>query len=150
MTIFTLRTFPLSAANRPKQLDKRERSCRNELLIFQGQVVIENFSLGVRLGYAFGGGPEVPNGSAFLPVHAAGRVGYWFGSEPFGRTGLRPFVFLTGGMAQIDTRVLVTVYEGDDAYVNDQRTKLHAWRKAGSAFVGGGVGTSFLPDDSAT
>ncbi|MFP6683404.1 MAG: hypothetical protein VB934_01775 [Polyangiaceae bacterium] len=113
------------------------------LMLGYDRSLFENFSLGVRLGYAFGGGPEVPNGSAFLPVHAAGRVGYWFGSEPFGRTGLRPFVFLTGGMAQIDTRVLVTVYEGDDAYVNDQRTKLHAWRKAGSAFVGGGVGTSF-------
>lgn len=113
------------------------------LMLGYDRSLFENFSLGVRLGYAFGGGPKVPNGSAFLPVHAAGRVGYWFGSEPFGRTGFRPFVFLTGGMAQIDTRVLVTVYEGEDAYLNDQQTKLHAWRKAGSAFVGGGVGTSF-------
>ncbi len=113
------------------------------LMIGYDRSLFENFSVGVRLGYAFGGGPEVPGGSAFLPVHAAGRVGYWFGSQPFARSGFRPFVFLSGGMAQMDSRVLVTVYEGEDAFVNDQRTKLHAWRKAGSGFVAGGAGASY-------
>jgi hypothetical protein len=111
------------------------------------RTLFENFSLGVRIGYAFGGGPQAPNSSAFLPVHAAGRVGYWFGREPFARAGFRPFVFVGGGMAQIDTHVIVTVYENEQDYASDTRTKLHAWRKAGSAFISGGLGTSYMLND---
>lgn len=54
---------------------------------------------GVRAGYAFGGGPRTRDGAEFFPVHLEGRLSYWFGSG-----GLRPYLFLGGGIAQVDAR----------------------------------------------
>ena len=71
---------------------------------------------GVRLGYAlFGGPPAIDAGTggtiSFLPVHAEGRLTFWLGSGGLSRKPLRPYVFLGGGLAQVDAKVPVTVYD---------------------------------------
>jgi len=81
-----------------------------------------NITGGVRLGYAFGGGPPAitgfdpttgqPTGKInFLPFHAEGRITYWIGRGALGKKGVRPYVFAGGGMAQVDAKVQVTVYD---------------------------------------
>lgn len=108
---------------------------------------IGSFTLGARVGFAFGGGPQAPGGKAFVPIHAEGRLSYWFGSNPFERTGLRPFLTLSGGVAQVDSRTAVIVYETESDFVADRRLELEAWKKTGLAFVsaGGGVMLAILP-----
>jgi len=89
-----------------------------------------NITAGVRLGYAFGGGPpagkvnepetmadatdpgygiETQPGTSFLPIHAEARLTYWFGRGALGKKGLRPYVTAGGGMAQVDAKVPVTL-----------------------------------------
>ena len=48
----------------------------------------------------------------FLPVHAEGRAGYWFGDQPFdGDTVVRPNLFVVGGLGQVITPIETTVLE---------------------------------------
>lgn len=89
-----------------------------------------NITAGLRLGYAFGGGPPagkeveptfpqdelepglgdvVVPGTPFLPFHVEARLSYWFGRGALGKKGLRPYVHAGGGMAQVDARVPVTL-----------------------------------------
>jgi hypothetical protein len=117
-----------------------------------------NFQVGVRLGFAFLGGPKPEGGNAFLPFHGEVRGSYWFGQNPFAKVGLRPFVFLGVGMAQVDSKVQIPVTE-DPALCNGPRCevfsnnvpvqqnptnqKLDAWHKAGQQFVGLGGGVMY-------
>ena len=101
---------------------------------------IGSFTFGARLGFAFGGGPKAEEGRSFLPLHAEARVAYWFGHHPFARSGPKPYLVLSGGLAQVDARVSVVAYETEQAYRDDQRTTFDAWRKSGTGFVVGGVG----------
>lgn len=124
----------------------------------------KNFMVGVRLGFAFNGGPKPDGGNAFLPFHGELRLAYWIGSNPFARAGLRPFVFLGGGMAQVDTKVDVSVRESEQCSTypgalcpvyagsevvqyNPQGQTVSAWHKAGQQFVGlgGGAMYAFTP-----
>jgi hypothetical protein len=129
-----------------------------------------NIMAGLRAGYAFGGGPpavthfadpEVVGDSnktiAFLPIHAELRLSYWIGQGALGKKGLRPYVFVGGGMAQVDAKVSVTVYdcsmkvgqEGKDCAAGAPNViqtslpqkKVDAWKKLGQGFAaaGGGV-----------
>ncbi len=113
------------------------------LYVSYDRLLGKNVTAGVRLGYAFGGGPKVPDRNAFLPLHAEARFAYWFGSDPFAKKGLRPFVALAGGLAEVQGKVLVTVYENQAAYDADERTKLAAWKRAGTGFAALGAGTFF-------
>jgi hypothetical protein len=113
------------------------------ILVGYDRIVGANIGLGVRVGYAFGGGPQAPDGAAFLPIHAEGRLTYFFGQRPLANKGLRPFVHLSGGMAQVDAKVLVTVYDNDQNFAADKRTDLAAWRKTGLPFVALGGGLMF-------
>lgn len=99
-----------------------------------------SFTLGARVGYAFRGGPTTPGLRAFFPAHIELRAAYWFGSDPFARTGVRPYLVVAGGVAQVDGSVDVTIYKNAQDYAADTRTHLDAWRKAGLGFVGGGAG----------
>jgi hypothetical protein len=92
-----------------------------------------NLSLGLRLGYAFGGRP--PSEDKFFPFHAELRASYWFGSAPFESSGLRPFVTLSGGLAEVDGRVPVEYYNPAG-----QKGELIAYRKTGKGFAGLGFG----------
>jgi hypothetical protein len=101
----------------------------------------DNLTAGVRLGYAFRGGPtKKPDGKAFLPLHFELRASYWFGSKPLGKKGLRPYVVAAGGIAEVDASVLVIV---DDPTSDTGTYKLAAWRKTGQSFVAGGAGAVF-------
>jgi hypothetical protein len=99
-----------------------------------------NFTLGARLGVAFRGGPQTPGFNPFLPVHAEGRAAYWFGHDPFARTGLRPYLVVAGGVAQVDASVQVKLYKTADDYAANNVDHYDAWRKTGLGFVGGGAG----------
>jgi hypothetical protein len=129
-----------------------------------------NIAVGVRVGYAFGGGPDaitgydandVPTGKiAFLPFHAEGRLTYWIGQGALGKKGVRPYIFVGGGMAQVDAKVPVTVADckgSSDAGCRDgspavnpaslPQIKIDAWKKLGQGFaaLGGGMVYAFTP-----
>jgi hypothetical protein len=90
--------------------------------------VTANITLGARVGYAIGGGPAAgqavsgegadpvayeddtySGGTPFLPFHAEARGAYWFGKNAMGKKGLRPYIALGGGMAQVDAKVGVNI-----------------------------------------
>ncbi len=102
------------------------------LLLSFDRAFSPNITLGVRVGFAFGGGPPAgkgpddqgrprdpndPNraplpptdGTSFLPFHAELRLAYWFGKGALGKKGLHPYVHLGGGVAQVDGKVKVTL-----------------------------------------
>jgi hypothetical protein len=105
----------------------------------------DNVTAGVRLGYAFRGGPQKPatavsdEGKPFFPFHLELRGAYWLGTRPFEDKGLRPYVVAAAGIAQVDASVVVTVYEAGQA----DALKLAAWRKTGQMFVAAGVGAVY-------
>jgi len=148
-----------------------------------------NITLGARIGLALGGGPPAgkgpddqgrprgadmnplpaSDGTSFLPFHAELRLAYWFGKGALAKKGLRPYVHVGGGIAQVDAKVKVTVADcpydttatysiddyndctrGDKSVANAQRNvtqtyQVDAWRKMGQGFVtiGGGVMYAF-------
>ena len=105
----------------------------SRILIGFDRLLSSNLSLGLRLGYAFGGRPA--SDSKFWPFHAELRANYWFGGAPFESSGLRPYVSLSGGLSEVDARVSVEYYEPGGA----KRT-LDAWRKTGKGFAGLALG----------
>jgi hypothetical protein len=140
------------------------------ILLSYDRAFTPNIMAGLRAGYAFGGGPpavthfadpEVAGDTnktiAFLPFHAELRLSYWFGQGALGKKGLRPYVFVGGGMAQVDSKVSITVsdcsmrvgQEGRDCAAGaptvDQKAlpqkRVDAWKKLGQGFAaaGGGV-----------
>lgn len=134
------------------------------------RLIASTFLLGLRAGYALNGGPAVPSSSGekkFFPFHAELRATYFIGKDSLTKTGVRPFVFVSGGAAQVDAKVAgVPVSNDCDANTADQpRTcvtsaqnnptdnpnglpvkkpagiTVDAWRKMGTSFVaiGGGM-----------
>ncbi|HMJ57284.1 MAG TPA: tetratricopeptide repeat protein [Polyangiaceae bacterium] len=103
-----------------------------------------HIGLGARVGYAFGGGPTAPEGKAFFPAHLEARISYWLGKNPFASTSVRPYLVLSGGVAQFDSKVKVQVYERnpDNPRQVDQY-EVVAWKKAGTSFVQAGGGVLF-------
>jgi hypothetical protein len=104
-------------------------------------------SLGVRLGWALlGEGPTPRNGTAFVPLSVSARVTHWFGADPFARSGLRPFAFLTGGYAMTDVEAATRVREDPTAISyqggNDLEQDIDLWKRSGDAFIGGGAGSA--------
>jgi len=103
-----------------------------------------NFLVGARAGYAFNGGPQAPDGAAFLPFHGEVRGTYYFGSSPLSKKGLRLYVHISGGLAQVDARVRVPLYAQAPAdYDNNKLSQLAAWKKAGTGFIGAGVAVMY-------
>jgi len=105
----------------------------SQILIGFDRLLGSNLSLGLRLGYAFGGRP--PGESKFWPFHAELRANYWFGTAPFESSGLRPYVSLSGGLAEVDGKVPVEYYDSSGT-----KRSLDAWRKTGKGFAGLGFG----------
>jgi hypothetical protein len=81
------------------------------LLASYERIVVGNLGAEAKLGFAFNGGPKTPQGQAFLPVHAEVRGKYWFGKSVFSKKGLRPYVHLGGGLAQVDVKLPTTVVD---------------------------------------
>jgi hypothetical protein len=132
------------------------------------RVLAQNFTIGGRAGFAFNGAGD--GGASFLPLHLEARGGYWFGKSPFETKGARPFVFVSGGIAQIDTKVGVEVLEdgvacgaadpsntespctrpsGGDR-IEPRKQTLHAYKQAGLGFAGAGVGVAYAPVENLT
>lgn len=139
----------------------------SRILLGYDFALLENVRLGARVGFALNGGPQlkttepVPftdaNGApgvqnrqvskpAFLPLHAEARAGYWFGSAT---SVVRPHVTLSGGLAQVDAKVLTTILEPrrqnevdcpQGSSPNCLKTQVEAWRATGTGFGAGGVG----------
>lgn len=130
-----------------------------------------NITVGLRLGYAISGGPPAgkyveyerqgaeantygevtAEGTPFLPFHMEARAAYWFGQEPLGKRGLRPYLHAGGGLAQVDARVVAKVR--DDFRVGpptpDTETgEIDAWKKLGRGFlmIGGGAAYAISPN----
>jgi hypothetical protein len=119
-------------------------------------------SLGIRLGFAIGGSPTPDNLPAnaqgalpFLPVHAEGRVTYHIlNNSMMEDKKFRPFVFLAGGLAQVNAGVPVTVCDTNTVGVagnacstggasEPSPLNLKAYQITGRNFFGFGAGTTF-------
>jgi len=111
------------------------------ILLGYDRVVQAHVTAGVRLGYAvFGSGPQRPGGAAFMPVHAEARLAYWFGKNVFSRKGLRPYVVLGAGLAEVDASQGIDVLQNA---TTTTRTPVDAWTKTGNGFGALGLGAMF-------
>jgi hypothetical protein len=110
------------------------------LLLGYDRLLTDNISAGARLGYAIGGGPAEPEGANFLPFHAEVRGNYWFGTQPFERQGIRSFVNLAAGLAQVDSSVTAQVIDQQVGTTNIQRSRVTVWKKTGTIFGALGIG----------
>lgn len=136
------------------------------LLLSLDYALTANLTAGLRVGYAFGGGPPagkyvqyerqgentnrygrvVEEGTDFLPFHFELRAAYFFGQEPLNELGLHPYVHVGGGAAQVDARAVAKVR--DDFKVgpptpDDEIGEIDAWKKLGQGFVTIGGGASY-------
>jgi len=80
-------------------------------LLSYDRALTTNFTLGVRAGYAIGGGPVPRGGASFLPIHAEVRGSYWVGANALAKTGFRPYLHVGAGMAQVDAKIEVTLVD---------------------------------------
>lgn len=130
------------------------RPATTRLLIGYDRVVYPHISVGVRLGYAFGGGPAEPGGSGFVPFHAELRGTYWF--APTQLANIRPFAMLGGGLAQVDSSVSTEVVDQGpqgqipvDENGQPQASRVTVWKKTGTTFAELGGGAMYpLSEDS--
>ena len=111
------------------------------VLVGYDRALLPNVTAGGRLGYAFNGGPQRPNASAFDPLHLEVRGAYWFGHDPLARSGFRFFALVAGGLAEVDGSIGVDVYASQQAYSAGKSQSYVAWKKTGTGFaaVGGGA-----------
>lgn len=132
------------------------------------RVITKNIAIGLRGGFAIGGGPAAGANKdvKFLPIHGELRGSYWFGREPFSKVGLRPYIHVGGGVAQVDAKLPVTVRDcgtiagqpvdpASQIYKNCTRNQaqgdpleLDAYKKLGQSFVtiGGGALYALSPN----
>src|SRR5580658_106996 len=113
------------------------------VLVGYDRVLGRQLMVGGRLGYAFNGGPQRPGAASFLPVHAEGRVSFWFGHDPLSRAGFRSFALVAGGVAEVDAGVQVDVYASTQAYAMGQSQNYVAWKKTGLGFAAEGLGAMY-------
>jgi len=116
----------------------------SRILLNYDRAFTPNITAGARVGFALGGGPP-NNGTKFTPFHLEARVKYWFGMKPLGRK-LRPFVHLGGGLAEVDSKIKMTVRDCGTNCTGKvparlPEVQLDAWKKYGLEFaaIGGGV-----------
>ncbi|WP_441288229.1 hypothetical protein ACSRUE_40570 [Sorangium sp. KYC3313] len=126
------------------------------------RLVLDNLTVGGRVGFAAGGTTE--GGASFLPLHLEARAQYFLGARPFEQLGARPFVLAAAGVAQVDAEVDVEVLEdatacgadladrtspctrpGASGRVEARRQTLTATRQAGQGFASVGAGVAYAP-----
>jgi hypothetical protein len=128
------------------------------------RLVGDHLTLGARVGFAFNGARG--DGASFVPFHGEARVAYWPTTRPFSEAGVRPFVFVSGGYAQIDTKVSIEVLEdgvackaldpadtsspctratGKDGAIQPRKQTLSAFKQTGLGFASIGGGVQFSP-----
>ena len=100
-----------------------------------------NVTVGGRGGFALEGAPE-----GFLPVHAEGRVTYWFGRDAL--TGsVRPHAFAGAGVAEVGAPVEVAVHSRNLSTDEVTSQSVQAWGGFGFLFLAGGGGLSLALAD---
>lgn len=132
------------------------------------RLILDNIMAGARVGFAFR--TASAEGANFLPVHLEARGAFYIGKKPFERLGARPFVFVSGGLAQIDSGVGIQVLEDatacgapiaanpesqctivtDPAYGKVEKPRvqnLTAIKQAGQGFVSLGGGLQYALTD---
>jgi hypothetical protein len=125
------------------------RLATTRLLLGYDRVLFPAIAVGVRVGYAFGGGPSEPNGAAFVPIHAELRGTYWFAGIQPGK--LRPYALLGGGLAQVDSSVTTQVVDrcaggGQDPPCTVGQialSRVTVWKKTGTTFASLGAGALY-------
>ncbi len=105
-------------------------------------------TLGVRLGWAFGGSPSPENvtkniqpANSFLAFHGEARATYHFLGF-FEDKKFRPYAFIGGGLAQVNASVPVDVCD-TTAGAACKLVKVDAYQITGLNFIGFGAGTTF-------
>jgi hypothetical protein len=107
------------------------------VLVGFDRLLTPNISVGLRLGSIFRGKAQrLDTDGAVMIFHGEGRVALWLGDDPFAAAGLRPYLFLSGGIAEADSKILVqyTPTGTNGIYWLD------AWKRSGKEFVGAGLG----------
>lgn len=99
-------------------------------------LVGQNVTLGARVGYVL----RTDARSSLAKFHGEARVSFWFGREPFSRRGVRPYLVLAGGLAEVNDKFAVPVIESDPSKPTFPTETLTVWRQSGPAFGGGGLG----------
>jgi hypothetical protein len=125
------------------------RLATTRLLIGYDRVLFPSLSIGLRAGYAIGGGPAEPNGAAFVPIHAEARGTYFFAPVQAGK--LRPYATLGGGLAQVDSSVTTQVIDrcaeptGTPPCTVGQiaKSRVTVWKKTGTTFGALGAGAIY-------
>jgi hypothetical protein len=126
------------------------------------RLVHDNVTLGLRIGVAINGASG--GGSSFLPFHGEARIGFWPGHDPFVGKGVRPFIIVSGGVAQVDAKVNVQVLEdatacganpmdtmsactkpSSDGTLEQRQQYLTVFRQNGLGFAAATFGVQFAP-----
>jgi hypothetical protein len=95
--------------------------------------VIPELTLGVRLGYAFGGSPSTT--TSFMPYHAELRLQYFLMPR-----GVRPYVMVAGGLAEFDPHIVIKgLTQNDGTPIGD----VDGYRRVGQGFAAAGGGLWF-------
>jgi hypothetical protein len=107
------------------------------ILVGYERVVHPNVTVGVKVGSVVTGKPRrMDTDKAFLFFHGEGRVSLWIGKDVFSKPGVRPYLFVSGGIAEAAGKILV-----DFSVSGDPNTyKLDAWKRSGHSFLGPGLG----------
>ena len=134
------------------------------LLLAYDRLVTDNITLGARLGFAFNGASG--GRGTFVPFHAEGRFGFFPGKTPFVGSVVRPYLMVSGGFAQIDTKVQVQVLEdgvacgatnpssskspctkpsATDGSIEPRVQTLNVYKQAGLGFGALSFGVQFVP-----
>ncbi len=136
------------------------------VLLSYDRALTSHLTLGARGGFAFRGGPSREGDPSFLPLHLELALGYWM--LGLAEQGVRPYVRLSGGVAQVDLKTQVVASdcssepsyeafihcinaEGDYDSANDPdlpSVTLDAYKKLGQGFVGLGGGALFAVGQS--
>jgi hypothetical protein len=112
-------------------------------LVGYDRLLIERLTLGARVGYIFGLAPSLRDVTRSFPWHFELRSALFFGSAPFERKSLRPYVTLGVGIGEVDGHVSVEYYENNIAYQRGQIGRLDVWRRTGIGFGAGGFGVQY-------
>jgi hypothetical protein len=124
------------------------RRSTTRLLVELSYLVANNFTIGTRVGYVLNTEPD----RSTAKFHVEGRIAYWFGSDPFGKQGIRPYLAVVGGVAEVDDKFSVQIYETlcktpPECATTANRAKglapnptLTVWRRGAKNFAGGSIG----------
>lgn len=112
------------------------------LLIGYDRVVDRRFSLGLRVGTVLAGKADKVQGDrGFMVFHGEVRAAVWLARDPFAAAGIHPYLFVSGGVAEDDGKVLVEYTPINPANrCQNGACKLNAWKRSGYGFLGIGAG----------